>query len=122
MKPWSTRTIVIASVLVLPPAAIIAASPSVREEIRSLNACRQLASVGFRPIAEDRKHRFLGKVQEYSALCRGGDKALASRNTPWTDWPTYWGAGDSSTQSKSLTSGHLSLDSRGIDGALLDLE
>jgi hypothetical protein len=122
MKPWSTRTIVIASVLVLPPAAIVVASPSVREEIRSLNACRQLASAGIRPIADDRKHRFLGKVQEYTALCRGGDKALAYRNTPWTDWSTYWGAGDSSSLSRSLTTGHLSRDSRGIDGALIDLE
>src|SRR3569833_4410533 len=117
MKPWSPRTIVIASVLVLPPAAIIAAAPRVREEIRSLYACRQLAAAGFRPIADDRKHRFLGKVQEYSALCRGGDKALANRSTPWTDWSTYWGAGDSSTQSSSLTSGHLSRNLRGIDGA-----
>lgn len=122
MKPWSTRTIVIASVLVLPPAAILVASPGVREEVRSLNACRQLANQGFRPIADDRKHRFLGKVQEYTALCRGGDKALAHRNTPWTDWPMYWGAGDSSTQSRSLTTGHLARDSRGIDGALIDLE
>src|SRR5689334_22740795 len=115
MKPWSTRTIVIASILVLPPAAVIVASPSVREEIRSLNACRQLGSAGFRPIAENRKQRFLGKVQEYTALCRGGNKALAYRNTPWTDWSTYWGAGDSSTQSRSLTTGHLSRDMRGID-------
>lgn len=122
MKPWSTRTIVIASVLVLPPAAILIASPGVREEVRSLNACRQLAKQGFRPIADDRKHRFLGKVQEYTALCRGGDKPLAYRGTPWTDWPLYWGAGDSSSQSKSLTTGHLSRDMRGIDGALVDLE
>lgn len=122
MKLWSTRTMVIASVLVLPPAAILVASPKVREEVRSLNACRQLASAGFRPIADDRKHRFLGKVQDYTALCRGGDKALAGRKTPWTDWPTYWGAGDSSSESSSLTSGHLSRNLRGIDGSLIDLE
>lgn len=122
MKPWSTRTIVTACVLVIPPAAAIAVSPSLREEVRSLRACRQMTTAGFRPIADDRKHRFLGKVQETTALCRGGDSALAYRNTPWVDWANYWGAGDSSSESSSLTTGHLSRNGRGIDGALLDLE
>src|SRR4051812_40669399 len=122
MKPWSTRTLVAACVLVLPPAAILAVSPDLRDEVRSLRACRQLATDGFRPIAEDRKHRFLGKVKEFTAICRGGTHALASSTTPWVDWSNYWGAGDSSSQSSSPLYGHLSRDGRGVDGALVDLE
>ena len=42
-------------------------------------ACLTLAEKGFRPIAGERAERFLGKVQEYTARCRGGDKAVAFR-------------------------------------------
>src|SRR5689334_2188872 len=122
MKQWSTRALVTAAVLVVPPATIYAVSPSIREEVSSIRACRQLAKEGFRPIADDRKHRFLGKVKEFTALCRGGEGALALSKTPWTDWSTYWGAGDSSSRSSSLLFGHLSRDGRGVDGALIDLE
>jgi hypothetical protein len=122
MKPWTTRTLVAATVIVGAPAAILAFSPDLRDEVRSLRACRQLAVEGFRPIAEDRKHRFLGKVKEFTALCRGGQKAVAQRGTPWVDWSNYWGAGDSTSRSKSPLFGHLSRDGRGLDGALIDLE
>jgi len=89
-----------------------------------LEACLTLAAKGFRPIAKERTDRFLGKVQEHTARCRGGDKAVAYRNTPWVDWANYWATGDLDT--KPVESGdkdrHLSPAGRGIDGALLDLE
>jgi len=89
-----------------------------------LEACLTLAERGFRPIAEERSQRFLGKVQDFTARCRGGDKAVALRSQPWVDWANYWATGDAST--KPAESGskdrHLSPTGRGIDGALLDLE
>ncbi|MDR1990967.1 MAG: hypothetical protein LBQ09_12145, partial [Acidobacteriaceae bacterium] len=122
MKRWSTRTLVTAGILIT-PLAVLAFSPPLREEVRSLGACRQLATQGFRPLADARIDRFLGKVQAYTALCRGGDQAVAARNTPWVDWARYWGTGDTSSKSSaSFAFGHLSRDSRGIDGALIDLE
>jgi hypothetical protein len=91
---------------------------------QDLEACLTLAEKGFRPIAEERSERFPGKVQEYTARCRGGDKAVVFRGLPWVDWANYWATGDAS--SKSPESGgeprHLSRNGRGIDGALLDLE
>ncbi len=123
MKRRITRTlIVLIGVLVVVPAAIIAVSPNLRAEVRSLRGCRQLAVSGFRPIADNRADRFLGKVKEFTALCRGGERAVAQRGTPWVDWSNYWGAGDSTSRSSSPLFGHLSRNGRGLDGALLDLE
>ena len=86
-------------------------------------ACLTLAEKGFRPIAGERAERFLGKVQEYTARCRGGDKAVAFRATPWVDWANYWATGDvdSKPGDSGSEDGHLSPMGRGIDGALLDL-
>ncbi len=44
--------------------------------------CTAYVAGGFRKIAEDRSQRFLGKVQEDTARCRGGEKAVALRGTP----------------------------------------
>lgn len=96
-------------------------------EDSDVEACVSTASTGLRPIADDRSERFLGKVQEDTARCRGGDKAVASRDTPWVDWSNYWATGDISTESdgrEAITSlgEHLFPNGRGIDGSLLDLE
>ena len=90
----------------------------------AVSSCLDLVAGGLRPIAEDRAHRFLGKVQEDTARCRGGDKAVALRSTPWIDWQNYWATGDGASRAPSLrdTRGHLDANGRGIDGALLDLE
>jgi hypothetical protein len=45
---------------------------------------------GFRPVAEDRAQRFLGKVGENRARCRGGVRAVELLRGPWVDWPHYW--------------------------------
>ena len=87
----------------------------------TVESCANVAERGLRPVADDRSERFLGKVREDTARCRGGDRAVEARSLPWTDWQNYWATGDASTQSGSSTT-HLSRNRRGIDGALLDLE
>ncbi|OOG25421.1 oxygenase [Thioalkalivibrio denitrificans] len=77
-----------------------------------------------RPVADEPSDRFLGKVQEFTARCRGGTAALAQRDTPWVDWSSYWGSGDERSLSdfRLLPINRLSRQQRGIDGALIDLE
>jgi hypothetical protein len=71
----------------------------------SLESCLKVAERGLRPVAEDRSQRFLGKVREDTARCRGGERA-----------------GDASSRGSGPETNHLSQNGRGIDGALLDLE
>jgi hypothetical protein len=90
------------------------------EEAKELKACAQTLLSGLRKIADDRGQRFLGKVTETEAICRG-ERNLQFRLTPWVDWSQYWGTGDTA----SLPSGYLSKKGpafRGVTGALLDLE
>jgi hypothetical protein len=79
---------------------------------------------GFRPIAAERSGRFLGKVQPETARCRGGEKAVALRGSPWIDWQNYWAAGDAGSRAADsiISTRHLGPNGRGISGALLDLE
>ena len=88
----------------------------------SLESCLQVAERGLRPIADDRSQRFLGKVREDTARCRGGERAVDARNLPWIDWQNYWATGDASSLGSGSLTTHLSSNGRGIDGALLDLE
>jgi hypothetical protein len=92
-----------------------------QEEVAELKACAQVVAGGFLTIPNNRDQRFEGKVTEPNARCRGGQKAVQFRFTPWVDWANYWGTGDSS----SLPTGFLSVKGpqlRGVAGALLDLE
>ena len=85
--------------------------------------CVTLARHGLRRIATDRRARFLGKVHDFTAACRGGERALRYRATPWVDWGNYWGAGDATTRARSgFAFAGLDPDARGVTGALLDLE
>ena len=125
MKRSTKRTIVLALViLVAAPVLLVVLSSRAREGVRSLGACITLGRAGFRPVAEQPQDRFLGKVRDYTARCRGGEAALAQAATPWVDWSNYWATGDESSRSKVWLSGfgRLGPDARGIDGALLDLE
>ena len=86
------------------------------EEAKELKACAQMVLSGVRKIPDDRAHRFLGKVTEAEAICRG-ERNLQFRLTPWVDWSQYWGTGDAS----SLPKGYLSKKGpafRGVSGAL----
>ena len=93
-------------------------------EVNSLKACVEMASGGFLPIAETRDRRFLAKVEEATARCRGGAAILPLRMTPWVDWANYWGAGDYHSRIPGILTkaGTLSPVERGILGALMDLE
>jgi len=92
-----------------------------QEEARELNACQQLLKEDLEKKPETRDMRFLGKVSEAAAMCRGGQQAVLFRTTPWVDWSQYWGTGDAA----SLPNGYLSTKLpafRGVTGALVDLE
>ncbi len=97
------------------------------EQTIALKDCLLLLNAGFRPLAEERNKRFLGKVNSETANCRGGSKALRYRDTPWVDWQNYWATGDTDSRASpgiSITElgRHFRADGRGIDGALTDLE
>jgi len=87
-------------------------------------ACIQMATTGFRPITDQRADRFLGKVEAATARCRGGENAVLRRSEPWVDWQNYWATGDAASRALGsfLETGHLDPNTRGIEGALLDLE
>ena len=75
---------------------------------------------GFREVADSPEGRFLGKVEEHTANCRGGPKAVAERGTPWLDWSNYFATGDMLSRADQ---GRSEISNRiGVDGALLDLE
>jgi hypothetical protein len=97
---------------------------AIKAEAESLKGCDEMIKQGFRPIASSRDQRFRGKVQTPTALCRGGQKALAFADTRWVDWSNYYATGDATSEAPGwvLQKGHLSPDGRGVDGALLDLE
>ncbi|MEX2643085.1 MAG: peroxidase family protein, partial [Acetobacterales bacterium] len=101
---------------------------SVPEDRAVVDAClevaRDLARNGLRDIADERSKRFLGKVEEYRARCRGGEFAVSQMDTPWVDWQNYWATGDASSRSdRRDTGGRITnRNQRGIDGALIDLE
>src|ERR1700712_3473018 len=92
-----------------------------KEEAQAFKACADSILQGFRRIANTRETRFNGKVAEATALCRGGQKSLQFRLTPWVDWSTYWGSGDTASLPKGFISSKGPVF-RGVSGALLDLE
>ncbi|MGA8594277.1 MAG: peroxidase family protein [Bryobacteraceae bacterium] len=98
-----------------------ASGSEVSEEADALKACAQAVVNGLRKVAPTRDVRFEGKVSEANALCRGGQRALQFRNTPWVDWSNYWGTGDASSIPSGFISSHV-VAQRGVSGALLDLE
>ena len=70
--------------------AVCLALPAISCDIpRDLASCTELVARGPRPIAAERAERFQGKVKEITARCRGGSRAVAYRDTPWTDWSNY---------------------------------
>jgi Animal haem peroxidase len=95
-----------------------------KEEKISLESCKEKLATGALTLAKKRENRFLGKVSEQTALCRGGTYAAEQRDTPWNDWANYYAVGDSSSKRDGIvkSTGPLSPNGRGINGALLDLE
>jgi hypothetical protein len=95
-----------------------------KAEAESLKACEEMVRQGFRPVANSREQRFQGKVQDATALCRGGVHAVEFRPAPWVDWSNYWATADGQSLGPkfSIDAKHLGPDGRGVDGALMDLE
>jgi len=91
------------------------------EEAKELEACKQMVETGLLKIPEARDLRFLGKVTDATAMCRGGMKAVQFAKTPWVDWSQYWGTGDMDSLPKNYVSTKGPM-LRGVSGALLDLE
>ncbi len=89
------------------------------EEAKELKACAQALLNGLPKIPDDRDKRFLGKVTEAEAICRG-ERNLAFRLTPWVDWSQYWGTGDTSSLPTNFPK--KGPEFRGVFGALTDLE
>ncbi len=83
----------------------------------SVAGCADHLAGGPRSVAKQRELRFLGKVQESTAKCRGGERALAGRDVPWVDWSNYFGTGDSTSRDRWGFRNW-----RGINGSLIDLE
>ncbi len=86
--------------------------------------CGYILTDGPRPIAQNREQRYLAKVSEKPAKCRGGNRVQAYSQTPWVDWTHYWGAAGQQSLSdvKMWFLSLLSPDERGINGAIIDLE
>lgn len=100
---------------------------SAAETESDTRACIETAKTGLLKIADDRSRRFLGKVQEDTARCRGGEEAVKYLNTPWVDWQNYYATGDAGTKKEGRDAitklgKHLRPNGRGVDGALIDLE
>jgi hypothetical protein len=115
------RAVPLAILLMTAPVLPAGNDTTKKAEEESLRACAQMVLDGFRKIANTREERFEGKVGEAVALCRGGQRALQFRNTPWVDWSQYWGtAGVESLPPGLVTKNGPAF--RGVAGALLDLE
>lgn len=123
----TTQLRIIAIVCLLTPPILINSVAAYAETKSETQACIDSAKSGFLPFPDDRSQRFLGKVEEDTARCRGGEKAVKYRKTPWVDWQNYYAAGDAGTKHEGreavTTLGkHVFPNGRGIDGALMDLE
>jgi len=102
--------------------ALLAVSPHAHAADEAA-ACARMGLRGFRSVATAPDGRFLGKVREDTALCRGGDRATKFRSTPWVDWANYWATGDGASKKPDrLWILENPANGRGIRGALLDLE
>ena len=127
-RPIRTPEPALAATLLLGALATAGTAPELLAQDESdVAACVSSASRGLLEVPDDRSRRFLGKVAEDTARCRGGEKAVRWRGVPWVDWQNYHATGDASTlqegrEARTKIGEHLFPNGRGIDGALLDLE
>jgi hypothetical protein len=110
--------------LILLTIVIMLTAPLWRTEYaRSTVSCQRMVFDDYLSVSYDRERRFLGKVREDRALCRGGDRASDYLDVPWADWANYWGTEDASSRGPDKTAWRIvSPTDRGITGALMDLE
>src|SRR6266700_1222900 len=123
----------IATALIVTLGAMAAPVHAEDSDADIVKACLEILARGPRPLAKERAERFEGKVSfDAVARCRGGEKAVATRGTPWVDWSHYWAAADKASRSEKSDSNLLPVppllkhlldrNTRGIDGSLMDLE
>src|SRR5918993_4312989 len=93
---------------------LLGAYPLIRRT--QVGSCIAYAFGGLREVAQERSARFLGKVYEDSARCRGGESAVAWRDTPWIDWQGYSAAAGPENRTPGLAGklGFFCPDKRGI--------
>ena len=116
-----------ANYLIAIPAFLLCLGTACFTYADTIQDCKEMVKGGILPIASDRSKRFMGKVEQATAKCRGGEKPQLYRDTPWVDWANYWAAGDADSQkdgAEAITKlgEHLKPNGRGIDGSLMDLE
>lgn len=122
----SSITLRLTAIACVLPSLLLGTVISVMAESET-QACIAMVKGGLLDVPDDRSQRFLGKVQEDTARCRGGESAVKYRDTPWVDWQNYYGTGDATSKREgpeaiTFIGKHLHPDGRGVDGALLDLE
>jgi hypothetical protein len=126
MAPFTTGSARVAATLVILPAALalISCDEAQNDDKASLKACAEMVAHLLPVNPKDRADRFQGKVEDYKALCRGGQKSVKAMGLPWVDWGTYWGAADATSKAPGVITGTgpLSPAARGVRGALVDLE
>ncbi|MDZ4797500.1 MAG: hypothetical protein SGI92_05015 [Bryobacteraceae bacterium] len=118
LRPGASTALIFASLI------LVSCDEKQKEDKASIEACTEalLHLLPQRP--QERADRFTGKVEQFRALCRGGQRAVAAMNSPWVDWSNYWGTGDTTSLAPGIlfSKGPLSPSGRGVTGALLDLE
>src|ERR1700730_16022811 len=99
------RCFAIAAILIGTLGATAAPLRAEDSDAEIVKACLEILARGPRPLASERAGRFEGKVSfDAVARCRGGEKAVATRGTPWVDWSNYWAAADQSSRSEKSDS------------------
>ena len=101
--------------------ALESCTPEDANSPTAAGACLAMFGQGIPRAAAERAERYLAKVPEAAALCRGGPQAVKGMNVPWLDWANYFGASDAS-RGVAVDAPKFSPPSQGVQGALLDLE
>jgi hypothetical protein len=126
MAPFTTGSARVAATLLILPAvlALTSCDEAQNDDKASLKACAEMVAHLLPANPAGRADRFQGKVEDYKALCRGGQKSVKAMGLPWVDWGTYWGAADATSKAPGVITGTgpLSPAARGVRGALVDLE
>ncbi len=114
------RSMSLAAAVVVASLVLQSCDEKQKEDKASLDACVETLAHLLPVRPQERADRFQGKVEQFRALCRGGQKAVAAMKTPWVDWGSYWGTGDASSQFPGVitSKGPLSPSGRGVTGAL----
>jgi hypothetical protein len=78
MAPFTTTSARIAAILIVLPSALslLSCDEAKAEDRDSIKACADMVAHLLPVNPKDRADRFQGKVEEYKALCRGGQRSV----------------------------------------------